>query len=518
MPPLTAAENMALDEVLLDIRGEGRSQDTLRFLQFKPAAVLVGFHQSIQEEVRLPYCHEHGIDINRRITGGGGLLFDENQLGWEIICQKSFFGVTVPNAALFARLCQPTISALQGMGLDASFRPRNDIEIHGRKISGTGGTDSDDAFLFQGTLLVDFAVETMLKCLRIPVEKLKAKEIDSIKKRVTCLAWELGQAPDAATIKKALVQAFAEQFGIELVPGGLTAEEEDRLAARLPYFQSAEWIDMVRPTYEKTEVLQGARKSPFGLVRTTLQVNVPQRILKNIFISGDFLSFPSRALFDLEAALRGQSLDEGALCRTVREFFENGRIMIPDMGAEDICRPLCTALHKLAIVKHGLPVEYCNRITTTNGTFDEVLARHPSALLLPYCAKNRRCVLRHQNACRACGECTVGYGWEMGREFGLKTVCITNFEGLMAELETLKQDGAPAFIGCCCQPFAIKHSDDFTRSGLPGILIDIENTTCYELDQNEAAYKGKFEGQTVLNIPLLRSVLQLAKKGGGACA
>ena len=91
LPPLTAAENMALDEVLLEIRGSGRSQDTLRFLQFKPATVLVGFHQSIQEEIRLSYCREQGIDINRRITGGGGLLFDESQIGWELICDKAFF-------------------------------------------------------------------------------------------------------------------------------------------------------------------------------------------------------------------------------------------------------------------------------------------------------------------------------------------------------------------------------------------------------------------------------------------
>lgn len=41
-------------------------------------------------------------------------------------------------------------------------------------------------------------------------------------------------------------------MGIRLVPGGLTSEEEDLLAQRLPYFQSQEWIDMVRPTYEKT--------------------------------------------------------------------------------------------------------------------------------------------------------------------------------------------------------------------------------------------------------------------------
>ena len=248
LPPMTAAENMALDEVLLEIRGQGRSTDTLRFLQFSPAAALVGFHQSVQEEIRLDYCRAQGIEVNRRITGGGGLLFDESQIGWEVICAKEFFGVRIPNAALFRRMCEPTVTALRALGLDAAFRPRNDIEVAGRKITGTGGTESDSAFMFQGTLLVDFDVETMLKCLRVPVEKLKAKEIDSIKKRVTCLAWELGCVPQTAEVKERLAEAFARHFDIEFTPGGLTAEEEDLLAARLPHFRSPEWIDMVRPT------------------------------------------------------------------------------------------------------------------------------------------------------------------------------------------------------------------------------------------------------------------------------
>ena len=147
LPPMTAAENMALDEVLLEIRGQGRSTDTLRFLQFSPAAALVGFHQSVQEEIRLDYCRAQGIEVNRRITGGGGLLFDESQIGWEVICAKEFFGVRIPNAALFRRMCEPTVTALRALGLDAAFRPRNDIEVAGRKITGTGGTESERLYV-----------------------------------------------------------------------------------------------------------------------------------------------------------------------------------------------------------------------------------------------------------------------------------------------------------------------------------------------------------------------------------
>lgn len=512
LPPLTAAENMALDEVLLELKGEGADvPNTLRFLQFSPRAVLVGFHQSVAEEVRVSYCRDNGIDINRRITGGGGLLFDESQIGWEIICDKAFFDLVVPTDRLFRELCRPVVAALRAMGIDARFRPRNDIEVAGRKLSGTGGTDHEGAFLFQGTLLTDFDVETMLKSLRIPVEKLKAKEIDSVKKRVTCLAWELGRAPEPAAVKAALARAFARHLGVRLEPAGLTPQEKRLLAERLPSFRSKEWIDLVNPKYEKTEVVQAAYKSPNGLARFTLAVNLPRQVLKNVFITGDFLSFPSRALFDLEAALRGLPLNADVLCGVIHRFFDEGRIAIPGMEAEDLCKPVRQALEKAAIARHGIPLEYCNQISLTNGSFDEVIARKPSALLLPYCSKLKDCDLRFTKDCRACGECTVGQAWAMGRERNMRNVCVTSFEDLMAELAGLRQAGARAFIGCCCQPFFTKHVDDFARAGLPGILVNIDDTTCYDLSQEDEAHQGTFASQTHLNLGLLAAVLDAAR-------
>jgi lipoate-protein ligase A len=100
-PPMSAAENMALDDTLVELKGRGKTPDTLHFLQFFPRAVLTGFHQSVEEEVRSSYCRTRGIDINRRITGGGAIFFDENQLGWEIICDKAFFNVKLPTRRLF---------------------------------------------------------------------------------------------------------------------------------------------------------------------------------------------------------------------------------------------------------------------------------------------------------------------------------------------------------------------------------------------------------------------------------
>ena len=75
---------MALDKIIVEEVAGLESPPTLRFLQFKPAAALVGYHQDVDLEIRQDYCRGHGIDINRRHTGGGSILFQESALGWEL--------------------------------------------------------------------------------------------------------------------------------------------------------------------------------------------------------------------------------------------------------------------------------------------------------------------------------------------------------------------------------------------------------------------------------------------------
>ncbi len=521
-PPMSAADNMALDETLLELKGEGRTPNTIRFLQFTPRTVLVGYHQSVQEEIRLAYCREQGIDINRRITGGGAIFFDENQLGWEIYCDKRFFDIVIPNNRLFKALCTPVATALGKLGLEAEFRPRNDIEINGRKISGTGGTESQDAFMFQGTMLVDFDVDTMLRALRIPVEKLKAKEIDSVKDRVTCLKWELGYTPSLEDIKASIIHGFEKHLEITLEPGGLTAEEQHLFERKRQRYHTWEWVDRVKPKFQRREAVQSSYKSEAGMVRYTLVVNLAQRRIKDIYITGDFLSFPGRALYDLESSLRGMTLDRDQLVQIITRHFDEGRITIPGMAVANFVKPLEQALEKIEITKFGIDLEHANLISVANGSFEEILRKDPSVLLLPYCAKLTDCELRYEKVCKTCGqdECTIGPAWTMGLKRKMKVVTVTSFEDLWAELNKMKAKGVQSYIGCCCQPFYAKHLDDFIRSGMPGLLLDIDNTTCYDLDQAREAYAGKFESQTELNLDLLETVLNasaaLKEDEGGA--
>ena len=91
---------------------------------------------------------------------------------------------------------------LSTLGVNAKFRPKNDIEVNGRKISGTGGTELDGAFLYHGSLLVDFDVDTMIKCLKLPIKKLEDKQVQSFRQRVTSLREVLGYTPILRSSKR----------------------------------------------------------------------------------------------------------------------------------------------------------------------------------------------------------------------------------------------------------------------------------------------------------------------------
>ncbi len=239
---LSAAENMALDEAMLEARAEGLIPDTIRFLSFRPHAALVGQFQTVEKEIREDYCRERGIDINRRITGGGAIYWSSTDIGWEIFsAREGRFGVSKVED-YYRIFCSAVARGLNNFGVNASFRPRNDIEVGGRKISGSGGTSSGDAFLFQGTLLVDLDIESMLRCLRVPVEKLSYSEISSLKDRITWLSREAGYLPSREEIIGGLLKGFTDTLGIGIYQGELTEKEKDLALSKLKYFGSRKHV------------------------------------------------------------------------------------------------------------------------------------------------------------------------------------------------------------------------------------------------------------------------------------
>lgn len=326
-----ARENVAFDQALIDAHEAGRIPETIRFLRFRPSA-LVGLHQILGHEVRLAYCARHGIEVGRRITGGGGLYLDEGQIGWELALERGALGADLATAA--ARICRAAAAGLQRLGVPAEFRPRNDIEIHGRKVSGTGGFADGRTLFFQGTLLVEFDPARMIEVLRVPVEKLARRELDDARRRVITLAEALGRVPTFAEVQAALLEGFREHLG--LAPHwGVPSDYEEQLAARLhaeelgteAFVRGPDAPASEAPLVSATLVRRG------GLLRADLRLEGPGRRIREALVTGDFFVSPARAVLDLEASLRGVEAD--AAGAAVEAFFARTGCELVGLGAAD---------------------------------------------------------------------------------------------------------------------------------------------------------------------------------------
>jgi lipoate-protein ligase A len=341
-----AAENIALNRALLEARQADEIASTLRFLQFKPCALL-GYHQSAEQELNLDYCRENGIEIQRRITGGGAIYFDETQIGWELYLHKRDLG-TADMQEVSRRICEAAARGISVLGVDARFRPRNDIEVEGRKISGTGGAFDGDALMYQGTLLIQFDVEKMLRVLRIPAEKLSDKAIASARERVANLADLLGSVPDMEEVKRHITEAFAQAFDVAFEAGGMNQAEQRRFEEALAEIDDPDWVDMLAKPESDVPLLEAVHKFAGGLLRVRVAYDRVAKRIKQVWFTGDVFVSPKRTIADLEAALRNVLAEQ--LEQKVQAFFANRNadllMLEPGDFATIIRQALATADHE----------------------------------------------------------------------------------------------------------------------------------------------------------------------------
>jgi lipoate-protein ligase A len=340
-----AAENIALNRAILEARQAGEIPSTLRFLQFEPCALL-GFHQSAEQELNLEYCATHDITVQRRVTGGGAIYFDEGQIGWELYLSRMDVGIA-DMQNISRRICEAAARGISALGVDAAFRPRNDIEVNGRKISGTGGAFDGDALMYQGTLLVEFDVERMLRVLRIPPEKLGDKALASARERVADLGELLGYAPGLGEVKRRLSDAFAREFGVRFAPGQLTPAEAERYRSALAEIDHPDWVHMLNRPAGDMPWLESIQKFPGGLLRTSLTFDAVGRRIKQVWFSGDFFVQPKRVVADLEAWLRDVPLD--GLEARVETFFRDRQVDMMQLTAADFVTAIRAAVGAMPV-------------------------------------------------------------------------------------------------------------------------------------------------------------------------
>jgi lipoate-protein ligase A len=213
--------NMALDEVLTERVGAGKRPPTLRVWGWSDSCVVLGRFQSVRNEVDEAAAARHGIQIVRRISGGGAMFIEpEGAITWSL-----YAPVSTVQGMSFAdsyRLFDAwAIDALRELGIDAWYAPLNDISSAAGKIGGAAQARRGGAVLHHTTMAYAMNMPLMLQILRIGQEKLSDKGVTSADKRVAPLLQQTHLERDA--IIAHMVETFGRRFGWEM--DTLTADE-----------------------------------------------------------------------------------------------------------------------------------------------------------------------------------------------------------------------------------------------------------------------------------------------------
>jgi len=233
--------SMAIDEALLKLNAKGKSPNTIRFWRWLPSTVSIGCFQSVEREVDLEVAKKYGVDVVRRITGGGAVFHDhDGELTYSVVCKQG----DVPNDIIesYRLICGGLVRGFERLGLRAEFKPVNDVQVNGKKISGSAQTRRWGSVLQHGTILISPDVRLMFELLKVSPEKISDKFIASVYERVTTVERELGRKPTFDEVRVAMVDGFADALGADFVKSELV-QEELGLAEQIELkYASKEWL------------------------------------------------------------------------------------------------------------------------------------------------------------------------------------------------------------------------------------------------------------------------------------
>ena len=277
--------NMAHDEFLL----EGLSGTVFCLWQNAPA-VIIGRNQSAYAEVNLPYLEAHGIQLARRVTGGGAVYHDNGNLNYSI----------AGPAKEVEQHYDTMANALRQLGLNAERTGRNDIMVNGLKCSGWAKRLSKDRMMIHGTLMWDVNLQNLTDALSTPGSKLATAGIESVRSRVINLKPLLPQFKSIEEFREKLKDLLAGEDTEITLTDTQKAEITQKANAK---FRTWDWIYGHSPETE----FESTKKFACGTVTAHYTLN--KGVFKEVHFTGDFIGRkPAEELAEVIKGLRPEDI------------------------------------------------------------------------------------------------------------------------------------------------------------------------------------------------------------------
>lgn len=322
---------------------------------FTQDSITVGYFEDPEECLDLDFCREAGIMVGRRRNTGGAILGGRGS-AFLVLCLDARQD-WMPMRSLadgFRESLTAMAESMAGLfGLDARWRPLNDVEIQGRKIVASSARLEKEVLTLR--LVINVAPvdsEVLARAMRTPPEKMKDKTVKNAAQRVSSLQQEIGRRVEEHEVLQLVEGSIRGMLGhwIELVPGKLSPMEERYAEECRRRFCSEEWF------WERSERrraqgippgaarLKGLHKAPAGLIRATLWVL--EGLIQDALITGDFHARPLDVVQELENSLKGSEAKLECLAQRVAAVLERPDVELPGMERKDLLAALGRALEQ----------------------------------------------------------------------------------------------------------------------------------------------------------------------------
>ncbi|WLR42862.1 lipoate--protein ligase [Bacillus carboniphilus] len=283
--------NLAIEEYCLSNLNK---DNTYLLFYINEPSIIIGKNQNAVEEINTKYVDEKGINVVRRLSGGGAVYHDFGNLNFSFITKddgNSFYN--------YKKFTDPIVSALNKLGVSAQLSGRNDILVNERKISGNAQFTTKGRMFSHGTLLLNSDIEQVVSALNVKKDKIQSKGIKSIRSRVANIAEFLKEDLAMEEFKELLLKSIFNVQNVEEVPCYQLTESDWKGIEEISKkrYGNWDWNFGKSPKFN----LQHSHRFPIGQI--DVRLNVIKGVIDDIKIYGDFFGIGDVA--EVEQLLQG---------------------------------------------------------------------------------------------------------------------------------------------------------------------------------------------------------------------
>ncbi|MDS9471091.1 biotin/lipoate A/B protein ligase family protein [Sporosarcina pasteurii] len=232
--------NMALDEALLEWHSKGEMGPVLRFYEWEPATLSIGYFQSVSKEVDMEQVRHHQLGFVRRPTGGRGVLH-EHELTYSVIVNEDYPNMPDTVTEAYRVISGGLLEGFRNLGLDASFSvPKSkeerqnlknpgsavcfdapswyELVVEGKKVAGSAQTRQKGVILQHGAILLSLDEEKLISLFKFKSEAVRERMRIGLREKAVAIDQLAGRAVSPKEAEAAFSKGFEKSLNIKLEP------------------------------------------------------------------------------------------------------------------------------------------------------------------------------------------------------------------------------------------------------------------------------------------------------------